>query len=400
MQNAERRQGAAFVPSSRARPARGGGGGAGPGAPGAPTLKAEAAASNEEVYDRLIEVFRGKTPAEWRRLIAYSKQWPSLAAGVLARTEARAAAASGGDASDGEGRSSSEGGEDEGAALRRLARQLSSVHEEVSSYEGAIAAFRDAPSREWESMVVTRRTSLGTEFFNYLELKIRAAHESRREQEALSALAAQLLALVEAHDRVMHDEEAMDAAADKFSNLLDVQSLEEAERRIDDLAASGRLDPALLLTMAKAYAGAKETDITREEARGDGASSSTSIMQVKDIMAHLYFKAKESFAQQAPPEVRILKFLLSVDSPADRAKLLGQAFEAGPALATADADYLHTTPQVLLNTVDNVLALYDGAAGGGGGRAGGMAREAAGLMNPTVIDRLRELQQLIRRQYT
>lgn len=27
-------------------------------------------------------------------------------------------------------------------------------------------------------------------------------------------------------------------------------------------------------------------------------------LQVKDIMAHLYFKAKETFAQQQPPEVR------------------------------------------------------------------------------------------------
>lgn len=89
----------------------------------------------------------------------------------------------------------------------------------------------------------------------------------RKEQESLGALAAQLLALAEAHDRVARDGEAMDAAAQKFERLLDVESMEEAERRIDDMAAAGRLDPALLLTMAKAYAGAKETDITREEVR-------------------------------------------------------------------------------------------------------------------------------------
>ena len=46
-----------------------------------------------------------------------------------------------------------------------------------------------------------------------------------------------------------------------------MDSLEQAERKIDELASSGKLDPALLLTMAKAYAGAKETDITREEVR-------------------------------------------------------------------------------------------------------------------------------------
>lgn len=46
------------------------------------------------------------------------------------------------------------------------------------------------------------------------------------------------------------------------------------------------------------------------------------------------------------PQVRILKFLLAVESPVERAKLLDQAFTAGPALSTADADYLSTTPQV------------------------------------------------------
>lgn len=35
--------------------------------------------------------------------------------------------------------------------------------------------------------------------------------------------------------------------------------------------------------------------------------------EVKDVMAHLYFKAKEATARQQPPEVRILKYLLSVE---------------------------------------------------------------------------------------
>ena len=49
------------------------------------SLKAEAVASNREVSDKLIEVFRSKKPAEWRKLIAYSRQWPVLARGVLDR---------------------------------------------------------------------------------------------------------------------------------------------------------------------------------------------------------------------------------------------------------------------------------------------------------------------------
>ncbi|EFN56576.1 hypothetical protein CHLNCDRAFT_17713, partial [Chlorella variabilis] len=140
-------------------------------------------------------------------------------------------------------------------------------------------------------------------------------------------------------------------------------SLEEADKRIDELAASGKLDPALLLMMAKAYAGSKETDATKEE--------------VKDIMAHLYFKAKESFAQQAPKEVRILKYLLTIESERDRAELLAQAFQPGPQLQAGEVDYLCTTPPELLNTIENVLTLYDTSRS-----RGTMAGEAASLMSP------------------
>ena len=59
-----------------------------------------------------------------------------------------------------------------------------------------------------------------------------------------------------------------------------MSSLEEADRKIDGLADSGQLNPALLLTMAKAYSAAKDTDMTKEE--------------VKEIMGHLYFKASPS----------------------------------------------------------------------------------------------------------
>ena len=48
---------------------------------------------------------------------------------------------------------------------------------------------------------------------------------------------------------------------------MQVDSMEEADRRIDELAASGKLDPALLLLMAKAYSGTRDTDKTRDEAR-------------------------------------------------------------------------------------------------------------------------------------
>ena len=37
--------------------------------------------SQESVADKLIDLFAAKTPTEWRKLIAFSKQWASLSDG-------------------------------------------------------------------------------------------------------------------------------------------------------------------------------------------------------------------------------------------------------------------------------------------------------------------------------
>jgi hypothetical protein len=89
--------------------------------------------------------------------------------------------------------------------------------------------------------------------------------------------------------------------------------MEAAEAHIDGLAASGRLDPAFLLTMARAWGGVKETDYTRDD--------------VKDVMHRLYLKAKEAAARDAPREVRILKALLAIEDPAHRRAEMAAAFE-------------------------------------------------------------------------
>ena len=51
-----------------------------------------------------------------------------------------------------------------------------------------------------------------------------AAADVESEREALLALGAQLAALVEAFDRVAADEQAMEAAAESFSSLLQARA--------------------------------------------------------------------------------------------------------------------------------------------------------------------------------
>jgi hypothetical protein len=351
------------------------------------SLKKEAQESNRAVYDTLIDVFQKKNrPEDWKKLIVYSTQWPQLAPGVFDRIEEVAS-----------------GLEDPDRQLEliRFKRRLQSVSDGMASHRDVLEEFRTNPSVEWESLVAHHRAAMGPEFFEYIEMRVRASVSLAKknsnhndedddeslpvEAELLAALGTQLAVLVDAYDRVVSDTQALDAASQNFAELLQSDSMERAEAKLDDLAATGRLDPALLLTMAKAYSGVKETDITKEE--------------VKDIMAHLYFKAKEKFAAQAPAEARILKFLLSVESESERMSLLEQAFQPGADLSTTEEDYLHTTPDALLNTIENILMVYEGGTRGAEGPGGSMAGQAASLMNPEVIESMKGLRDLIRKRY-
>ena len=49
------------------------------------TLKQEAVVDQQETQDKLISAFQGKPQSAWKKMIAYSKQWPALADGVFDR---------------------------------------------------------------------------------------------------------------------------------------------------------------------------------------------------------------------------------------------------------------------------------------------------------------------------
>ncbi|KAK9902256.1 hypothetical protein WJX75_009762 [Coccomyxa subellipsoidea] len=328
-------------------------------------IRSQERQAEQSVADKLISVFANKTPTEWRKLIAFSKQWPTLADSVFERLEERM---------ENEGNFSGK------SNLKKLARRLRSVHEELTEYNDLLQSFSTMGTHEWESFVATNRPSFTSDFFQHAENLIKAAHDNVALQEELAERVTKILALVTAFDEVSANQTAMEDAALQFDSLLQVSSLEEADTKIDNLAASGKLDPALLLTMAKAYAAAKETDKTQEE--------------VKDIMAHLYFKAKESFAQMQPPEVRILKHLLSMDDPRQRSEELRAAFQPGPDLETTTQDFLSTTPEKLLTAIDVIVGTFEKTAG-----SASMVGQAGALMNPDVIMCLKEIQKAVQKEF-
>lgn len=297
--------------------------------------------------------------------MAFSKQWPTLAEGVFTRVDAMI---------------KTESNPDKKLKLRRFLRSLRTAHNDVDRFSALFSKFEAAEEVEYEAIVAGNRQTLTPGFFEYLEHIVLASHDDKKRQMELVKLGSKVAALGEAFDKASEDQAALDSAAEKFHSLLQVESMEEAERKIDAMAASGELDPALLLTMAKAYSGVKETDYTKEE--------------VKDVMYHLYLKAKEATAREAPAEVRILKHLLTLEDPAQRAAELDNALQPGPELVTDTQDYLSTTPDRMMQTVETVIVTYESQRG-----RMTMLGQTADLMSPDVIQRLKEIRDILRKQY-
>lgn len=141
------------------------------------------------------------------------------------------------------------------------------------------------------------------------------------------------------------DAEGLQKASEQLGEILESPSLEEAEKKIDLLLADGAMDPAMMMVMAKAWAGAKESTMMKEEA--------------KDVMFHLYNKARDGLTTQQPTEFKILKHVVSQPTDRERRDVLEAAFTPGLNYEDTDVEYLSTTPERLLETVETVLTTYE-----------------------------------------
>ena len=74
-------------------------------------------------------------------------------------------------------------GSDARAALRRFARRLRSVSEEMRAHAATLEAFEKTPGEEWEALAVKRRRDLTAEFFEYLQTLAAAAGENMARRE-------------------------------------------------------------------------------------------------------------------------------------------------------------------------------------------------------------------------
>jgi hypothetical protein len=351
----------------------------------------EVSGEERETLDKLIDVFRKKDEKNWQRLMAQSRQWPTVNDKLLKRLK-----------SVGEGEEKGE----EREALLGLHERLEAANEIHKEKSELFHKLVDASDFDREALVALYSLKLDNDFFEFSRDVIVSYKGDRKKQEECANIMSAVIALREAAKEVLEgDEENLQEAAKQFAKILEATSLDDAEKQIDGLIDTGGMDPALLMMMAKAWAGAKESNMMKEEA--------------KDIMFHLYNKARDGLSQQQPSEFKILKYVVSQPTRREKWDALEEAFTPGLNYESGDVEYLSTTPEKLFKTVESVLNVYElqrmkfmSASHPSqalktkrqGDLTGsevftGMMREAQQIPGQNVIDELREIRFLIRKDF-
>lgn len=317
------------------------------------------------ICDKLIDVFLvdKPTPTDWRRLLAFSKEWNNIRPHFYNRCQDRA------DTENDPGMQHN---------LLRLGRKLKEVDEDVQRHNELLEVIRREQSKISE-VVARRRKDFTKEFFVHLHTVAESYHDNPAEQNAMAKLGNMCLAAVQAYDTATESIEALNAAELKFEDIINSPSLDAACKKIDKLAEKNQLDSALMLMITKAWSAAKDSNMMKDE--------------VKDILYHLYMTSRGNLQRLMPKEIRIVKHLLTIRDPEERLCALKDAFTPGEELEGRDVDSLYTTPEKLHAWIKAVVDAYHFS------REGTLIREARDLMNPTIIQKLEEIKKLIQDKF-
>ncbi|VAH00040.1 unnamed protein product [Triticum turgidum subsp. durum] len=319
-----------------------------------------------KISDKLIGVFMvdKPTPTDWRKLLAFSREWDNIRPHFFKRCQERADAETNPEMKHG---------------LLRLARKLKEVDEDVQRHNELFELVKSTPSGKIGDVVAKRRKDFTVEFFNHLYYVAESYKDEPAKQKELATLGNDCVDALQAHDDMSGSLQALNVAELKLKDILNSPSVDAACRKIDDLAEKKELDSALVLMLSKAWSAAKGTDITKSDA--------------KDIMFHLYMTAVANLQRQMPKDIRILKHLIMIEDPAERLSALNDAFTPGPELQGENVDTLFTSPEVLHTWASAIIDAYYSS------REGTLLGQARDLMNPKIIKRVEELVKTIKDQY-
>ncbi|KAE8715438.1 putative F-box/LRR-repeat protein [Hibiscus syriacus] len=317
------------------------------------------------VCDKLIEVFLvdKPTPTDWRRLLTFSMEWNNIQPHFFQRCQDRAEL---------------EGDPGMKHKLLRLGRKLKEIDEDVQRHNELLEVIMGAPL-EINEIVAKRRKDFTKEFFVHIHTVAESYYDNPTEQNAVAKLGNTCLAAVQAYDTAAENIEAINAAELKFQDIINSPSIDVACRKIDSLAEKNQLDSALMLMITKAWSAVKESNMTKDE--------------VKDILYHLYMTARGNLQRLLPKEIRIVKYLLTIEDPEERLCALNDAFTPGEELEGVDVDNLYTTPEKLHTMMRAVVDAYNFS------QEGTLLREARDLMNPKIIQKLEELIKIVEKNF-
>nr|VDD54586.1 unnamed protein product [Brassica oleracea] len=320
-----------------------------------------------KVCDKLIEVFMvdKPSPSDWRRLLAFSKEWDSIRPHFYKRCRDRA--------------DSEEANPEMKHKVLRLARKLKEVDEDVQRHNELLNVIKTTSPADIGQLVARRRKDFTNEFFDHLHTVAESYYDNPDEQTVLASLGKLCIAAVQAYDTSTESIDALNAAEMKLQDIINSPSLDAACRKIDSLAEKNQLDSALVLMITKAWSAAKESNMMKDE--------------VKDILYHLYVTARGNLQRLMPKEVRILKYLLSIEDPKEQMSALQDAFTPGEELEGTDVDYLYTTPEHLQSLINTVLEAYHFS------REGSLVKEAKDLMHPELIAKMEQLKLVVEKKY-
>ncbi|PSS31673.1 hypothetical protein CEY00_Acc04942 [Actinidia chinensis var. chinensis] len=316
------------------------------------------------VCDKLIEVFMVDKPTtkDWRMLLGFSRDWNKIRPHFYKRCQDRA------DSEDDPGMKHK---------LLRLGRKLKEVDEDVQRHSELLEVIKGAPS-EINEIVARRRKDFTKEFFEHLYTVAASHDDNTTEQDDMKNLGKSCLDAVRAYDTASESIEALNVAELKLQDIINSPTLDAACRKIDNLAEKNQLDSTLMLMITKAWSAAKESHMVKDEA--------------KDIMYYLYMNAREHMQKNLPKEVRILKYLLTVEDTDKLLCDLKDAFTPGGELVE-NSDFVYTTPKKLHALMTLVIDAYNTS------KEGTIMREARDLMNPNVIQRMEVLKKIVENQF-
>ncbi|KAJ1414429.1 hypothetical protein SESBI_18969 [Sesbania bispinosa] len=317
------------------------------------------------VCDKLIGVFMvdKPTPTDWRRLLAFSKEWDNIRPHFFTRCHDRALAETDPTMKE---------------KLLRLARKLKEIDEDVQRHNDLLEVIKREQS-EISEIVAKRRKDFTKEFFVHLHTVAESYYDNAEKQNELAKLGNTCLAAVQAYDAATENIEQLQAAELKFQDIINSPSLDAACRKIDNLAEKKELDSALVLMITKAWSAAKESNMMKDE--------------VKDILYHLYKSAVGNLQRLVPKEIRIIKYIIRIEDPEEQLSALKDAFTPGEELEGKDVDNLYTTPEKLHLWIKTVVDAYHLS------KEGTLIREARDLMNPEIIQKLEILKNVVERNF-